>query len=303
MKYRTVVSILFFLSASFSFAQTTTVADTANTPPPKAWKCTGIVGLNASAVGLWNWAEGGSPTANGVIFANVTLLYKKNKFAWESNLDSDFGLLYNDNSPFQWRYSNDKLNFTTKFGYEVAESWLITALGSFKSQYAKGYEYLNTAGVESRNYISNWLSPSYTNVSLGIDWQPNTIFSVYLSPAAGRIVTATDSLHRLRYGVDPNKMSKSSFGLSFKGGINYTKIKNLKLITTLSLFTPYNQSFGKFDVDWDFAISYQFLKVLNVTLSTSLRYYDGVLIADKAGNLAPRTQFQTMLGVGVGYSF
>ncbi|MEG1572683.1 MAG: hypothetical protein RR328_03945, partial [Bacteroidales bacterium] len=158
-------------------------------------------------------------------------------------------------------------------------------------------------GIDSRNYISKWLSPSFTNLSLGIDWKPNAIFSIYLAPIAGQIISATDSVHRLRYGVSPNKTNKSSFGLSFKGGINYDRVKNLKLMTSVSLFTPYTPTFGKFNVDWDFAISYQFLKVLNVTLSTTLKYYDDILIANKTGALAPRTQFKTMFGVGIGYSF
>ena len=69
-----------------------------------------------------------------------------------------------------------------------------------------------------------------------------------------------------------------------------------------------NRRFGNFDVDWDVAISYQFLKCLNVTLSTSLKYYNGVKIEkfDKAGNslgAAERVQFKSILGLGVGYSF
>ena len=118
------------------------------------------------------------------------------------------------------------------------------------------------------------------------------------------------------------KNFKAELGLTFKGSINYT-YKDLKIITSLGLFTPYawdktevldaenkfigyrdnNRRFGNFDVDWDAAISYQFLKCLNVTLSTSLNYYNGVKIADKDGVLAERVQFKSILGLGVGYSF
>ena len=68
-------------------------------------------------------------------------------------------------------------------------------------------------------------------------------------------------------------------------------------------FRDNNRRFGNFDVDWDAAISYQFLKCLNVTLSTSLKYYNGVKIADADGVLAERVQFKGILGLGVGYSF
>ena len=131
--------------------------------------------------------------------------------------------------------------------------------------------------------------------------------------------------------------ARAEFGLSFKGGIAYT-YKDLKLSTTLALFSPYqgkgfslkdlyednhgagswetrdkneyyfeysnnNRYFGHFDVDWDCALSYQFLKCLQVTLQTSLKYYNGTLIADKEGNLSERCQFKGVIGLGVGYSF
>ena len=119
--------------------------------------------------------------------------------------------------------------------------------------------------------------------------------------------------------------------MSFKGGIAYT-YKDFKLGTTLALFTPYqgkgfnvkeiyekangagsytgyfeysnnNRYFGHFDVDWDVNLSYQFLKCLQVTLSTSLKYYNGTLIANKDGVEAERVQFKGVIGLGVGYSF
>ncbi len=50
-------------------------------------------------------------------------------------------------------------------------------------------------------------------------------------------------------------------------------------------------------------ISYQFMKVLNVSLSTSLKYYEKTLIANKEGELAPRVQFMENFTFGIGYSF
>ena len=272
-------------------------------PADKEWKINGVMGLNATATGMWNWAAGGNNNANGVLFGNVSLLYRKDKLAWETNLDTEIGAMYMAGTKYTWRKSSDKINFATKLGYEFAPKWYATALGSFKSQYIKGYDYTLVGGTETETYISNWLSPSYTDVSLGLDWKPNDIFSAYFSPVAGRISTSVDPTLRAKYGVELDQTSRSAFGLSFKGGVNYARIENFKVISTLGLFTPYNKDFGNFDVDWDVAVSYQFLKVLNVTLSTSLKYYDKVLIADQTGYLAPRVQFKTVLGVGVGYSF
>ena len=124
---------------------------------------------------------------------------------------------------------------------------------------------------------------------------------------------------------------RAEFGFFFKGTIAY-KYDNMTLGTTLMLYTPYqgrgydlktayeathpgekweiyyrysnlNRQFGYFDVDWDTNLSYRFAKVLNVTLSTSLKYYPGVLIANNEGVKKERVQFKGVVGIGLGYSF
>lgn len=280
--------------------------ETAEGEKPKYWKVSGIISFNMSATGLWNWAAGGNNNVNGVIAGNATLLYKKGKWAWESNFDTDFGLSWLDKTTYAWRKSNDKIVFTTKGGYEFADKWYATAMAGFRSQYAAGYEYVTADGVENKNYISNWLSPSYTDISLGIDWKPNSIFSLYLSPAAGRITTCTDIVLAEKYIAGSNtfeKGYKAEFGASFKARVNYDLIKNFKVLSTLTLFTPYNKNFGNVDVDWDVNVSYQFLKVLNVSLGTSFKYYDSVLIEGKDGKKCARPQFKAVVGFGLGYSF
>jgi hypothetical protein len=324
---------------SLCLAATMVAQEAEQTPSP--WDFSGVVGLNASATGLVNWAAGGNNNVNGVAFGKVRLLYNENNLSWETNLNLEYGLSYIDqkNDPFQ--KSSDVIDFNTKFGWQFHKAWYLTASAGFKSQFAFGRAYDGTEAADP--IISKFLSPSYTDISVGIDWKPNSIFSLYLSPVAGKITTAYvgDALEKANpglreqmqdkyatwvYSKEANadgtydkiyKNAKAELGLSFKGGINYT-YKDLKIITTLGLFTPYawdktemfdaenkfigyrdnNRRFGNFDVDWDAAISYQFLKCLNVTLSTSLKYYNGVKIAD-----AERVQFKGILGLGIGYSF
>lgn len=364
----------------------------------KAWKFSGSVGLNAAATGLWNWAAGGNNNVNGLVYTHLRLLYHKDAIAWDSNLDMEYGLSWIDQEFDALQKSSDKLNFQTKFGWEFKEQWYLTVLAGFQSQFANGRNYGANAAPDQ--IISRILAPSYTDISVGIDWKPNDIFSIYLSPVAGRITTAyvpkgaskryakemdewnaeptndgadaglvgafdygqpTDLEHSLKekYGVwsytteDDGKITKNyksnarvELGLNLKGQIQYT-YKDMKISTVLGLYTPYawdktkvyqdaagdlyadlgngkdfsamqfvgyrdnNRRFGNFDVDWTVAFSYQFLKCLQVTLSTNLKYYNGVKIdktynkgkADEYTRAAERVQFQGILGLGVGYSF
>ena len=320
-------------------AATLVAQEAEQTPSP--WSCTGVVGLNASATGLVNWAAGGNNNVNGVAFGKVRLLYNENNLSWETNLNLEYGLSYIEQKNDPLQKSSDVIDFKTKFGWQFHKAWYLTAAAGFQSQFAYGRAYDGTEAPDP--IVSKFLSPSYTDISVGIDWKPNTIFSLYLSPVAGKITTAYvgDAVEKAnpglreqmqeKYGTwayvkdsDEKKYTncKAELGLNFKGSINYT-YKDLKIITSLGLFTPYawdktevldaegkfvgyrdnNRRFGNFDVDWDAAISYQFLKCLNVTLSTSLKYYNGVKIADKEGIAAERVQFKGILGLGVGYSF
>ena len=338
----------------------------------KAWKFDGSLGLNAAATGLVNWAAGGKNNVNGIAYVKLHLLYHKDAIAWETNFDTDFGMTWIDQDEDALQKSSDNIKLATKFGWEFKKNWYLTALAGFQSQYAIGRDYV----TGYNNPISKWLAPSYTDISVGIDWKKSykgADFSVYLSPIAGRISTAYvseawnkkyneeyaketgDNTYDFRTALQEKygtytymydltgeyykdlRNFRAELGLSFKGAIAYT-YKDFKVSTTLALFTPYqgkgynlknmyeakngdgswelrdktanyfewssnNRYFGHFDVDWDVAMSYQFLKCLQVTLQTSLKYYPGTLIANHEGIQSERVQFKGVIGVGVGYSF
>ena len=308
------------------------------------WKFSGVTGLNAAATGMVNWAAGGNNNVNGVLYGRARLLYHKDKLAWDTNFDAEFGETYIDQPNDKYQKSSDKIKLNSKFGYEFAPHWYATALVGFNTQFALGREY--KALGDNNPVISKCFAPAYTDISVGIDWKSNDIFSIYVSPIAGRFTTVSvskslnkeydylypvntfDLEHVLKekYGVwkydkndnkDYSMNTRAELGLSLKGAINYS-YKDVKLTSMLGLYTPYawdkteigknangnpiyrdnNRRFGNFDVDWDVALAYQFMKCLQVTLSTSLKYYNGVMIDN-----AERVQFKTILGVGVGYNF
>ncbi len=314
----------------------------------KLWKFSGVAGLNAAATGLVNWAAGGNNNVNGVVFGRGRLLYHKGKLAWDSNVDMEYGMSYIDQPKDKVQKSSDKLNLASKLGYEFKKGWYATALAGISTQFALGRSY---NGLDDMNpIISKFLAPAYTDLSVGIDWKPNDIFSLYMSPIAGRFTTVlvSDGMNdeydylypvanggleqtlKEKYAVwkyDANNQkdyslnTRAELGFSLKGTVNYT-IKHLKVMSTLGLYTPYswdkkeigrnghnrplyrdnNRRVGNFDVDWDVALSYQFMKCLQATLSTSLRYYNGVMI-DKDGYSCERVQFKSVLGIGLGYNF
>ena len=171
------------------FAALSMVAQEEAAAPEGPWKYDGSVGLNAAATGLVNWAAGGKNNVNGFAFAKIHWAYTKDAFSWDSNFDTDFGVSWIDQDEDAFQKSSDNIKFATKFGWEFHKDFYLTALASFQSQYALGRNYQ----TGYNNIISKWLAPSYTDISLGIDYKHSingADFSVYLSPIAGRISTA-----------------------------------------------------------------------------------------------------------------
>lgn len=357
-----------FLFAAVLFCSASLLAEEAE--QPKAWKWSGVLGLNANGTGMVNWAAGGNNNVAGDVFGKLNCNFDKDNLSWEAKLDVDYGLTYVDQKNDKLQKTSDHLNFDTKFGWAFQPKWYLTVNAGFHTQFDLGRNY---AGLNDKNpIISNILAPSYTDISVGFDYKPVEFFSLYMSPVSGRITTAylsdkvnekysygadekNDLRHQLKdaYGVwyydkeTNNKLYdrnyRAELGLNIKASLNY-KYKDLTLMSTLTLFTPYawdkvmmyegqdgsfitqaeydqkpemvkdlwsqagyrdnNRRFGNFDVDWDLTLSYQFLKCLNITLYTDLKYVNGQKIADKNGeNAAERVQFLTNLGIGVGYSF
>lgn len=277
------------------------------------WLLSGEAGLNLAQTDQWNWSEGGYQHFNSIANLKLKLIYKKKKLAWESLVDNELGLLYSSELIPTWRKSADKINISSKFGYEIANKFFITGLVTFKSQHADGYRYPQQYGnLTEPKKITSFLSPAYTDISFGIDWKYNEHFSFYFSPAAGLITSCPDSLLRADYGVPVDKRSMTTVGPKMKATVNTTVWKGVKIATVLELYTPYrdpDQKFGNFKVDWDLALSYQFLKMLNFRITTSLRYNEKVKFDEwENGMDQPRTrirrvQFKEIVGVGLVYTF
>ena len=130
------------------FAATSLFAQTEVASKP--WQCTGLVGLNANATGMVNWAAGGNNNINGVIYGRMRLLYHKDKIAWDSNLDLEYGMSYIDQTQDQVQKSSDRIKFNTKVGYEFAPKWYVTGLLGFNTQFALGRSYEGKDGEHER---------------------------------------------------------------------------------------------------------------------------------------------------------
>jgi hypothetical protein len=276
------------------------------------WKKGGVLNINLAQTSLTNWAAGGqnSIAVNGLFsgFAN----YKMGKSVWDNSLDLGYGLLKQGDEDF--RKTDDKIDFLSKYGHEAFKNFYYAALLNFKTQLSPGYNY-----PDATNKISDFLSPGYLLLALGLDYKPNAYFSAFLAPVTGKFTFVTDqTLSNLgAFGVKPGEKSKSEIGgylraIYSRNDFKSEFLKNISFTTKIDLFSNYTENPQNIDVNWEVLIAMKVNKFLSVNFNTQLIYDDNIQIpVDKNGNgtleagesIRSKVQFKEILGVGLSLNF
>lgn len=265
----------------------------------KKWYLSGVTGLNLSQTAQSNWSGGGENTLAGNAYLNGSLKRKSGDWLWVNNLALDYGLTKTKSQGI--RKSNDKIDFSTQLGYSTNNKWFYTVMADFKSQFYKGYDY-----PDKEHYISKFFAPAYVNVSAGMEYRLKERYSIYLSPIAGKFTFVDDKYlsDKGAFGVDPGDRFKSEMGAYLKARAEQTLMENVKGISTLEMFTPYDSSFGNVDINWDVMISMKINQFLSATINTTLKYDNDIKTFDKQDKKkGAKVQFKEVIGIGVAYNF
>jgi len=268
-----------------------------------AWTHSGLAGINFSQTSFTNWSEGGENSMASNVYFNGSLNYKAGKTAWDNDLSANYGLNYTEAT--KWRKNIDNLNLSSKYGRQITDKLYYAALLDFKTQMGYGYDYSG----DERKLTSKFLTPGYLNLSVGIDYKPNDHISIYYSPVAGKMTMVNDTVYSVNYGLDAGKKTRFELGSSFKGTVNYLLLNDkLTVKSTLDLFTPYNDTFGNIDVNWDVLVGLNVTSLLTVTFQSTLKYDDDIKTFKTLANgdtevHGAKVQFKEILGVGLSYKF
>ena len=298
----------------------------------QGWKIGGVASLNATQTNLTNWASGGqnSISINGAF--NVHANYKKGRSAWDNTLDLGYGLMKQGEDE-DFRKTDDRIDFSSKYGYEAFKSFYYAALVSFKSQMANGYNYKDT----TKEKISAFLAPAYVIGAIGLDYKPNNYFSAFLAPLTLKytIVNDQDLADAGAYGVDAaeykeitdsagvvisktlvksGKKARGEFGgylrlLFSKSDFEAEILKNFSITSKADFFSNYMHNPQNIDVSWETQIAMKVNKYITVSVSTHLIYDDDIKIADGTNPdgstkmVGSKVQFKEIAGVGIMYNF
>jgi len=304
------VTLISLAIINSTLSQEDSVVDTL----PKNWKLQATYGLNGTQSSFVNWAAGGRNNISILGYIEASAKYSKDKINWDTDLGLSLGgMKYigkGNNEDLQ--KTDDRIDFATKVGYKLKEHWYISALAGFKSQFMDGFTYPNDSVR-----VSTFMAPGYGNLSLGIDYVPNKSFSAFISPISTKMTFVQDATlsNAGAFGVTGavydettgdvitnGKRFRGEFGAYLKVQYNHTIAKNIELKSKLELFSNYLETPQNIDVNAEIIMNFKVNSWFSASVNWLLIYDDDIDIRDNSGNFGPRTQFKSVIGLGVSYT-
>ena len=268
---------------------------------PQTWKTGGLFNVNFNQAALSNWAAGGDKSSLSLSsLLSLYAFYKSGKNSWDNTLDMAYGLV--QSTSLGTRKADDRIDLVSKYGYDVGKNWYLSTLVNFRSQFAKGFAYEDTA----KQLTSQFLAPAYVLLSVGMDYKPKETFSLFLSPITARwVIVENDSLSSIgAFGVDSGKHVKFQMGAfaSINYVANLSKTSSFK--TKLDLFSDYLHHAGNVAVNWNNMLAVKVTRLISMNLTVNLIYDNDIKSVDKNGNPGgPKVQLQEVMGIGFSYAF
>jgi hypothetical protein len=97
------------------------------------------------------------------------------------------------------------------------------------------------------------------------------------------------------------KRFRVEFGAYVKLKFNKTVAKNIDLKSKLELFSNYINNPQNIDVNAEAMFTFKVNSWFSASLQWSVIYDDDINIRDANGQVGPRTQFKSVLGIGISY--
>ena len=264
------------------------------------WKLKSLHSLNGTQSSFVNWNAGGrnNISLNASILASAN--FNKEMWSWSNDLSLAFGgIKYLDESEvFMYQKTDDKIDLSSMAGIRISKKFLLSLNAGFKTQFADGFTYPNDSSA-----VSKFMAPGYLNLALGTDYVKDAYFSVFGSPFAAKITfVIDDSLSQIgSFGVEKGKRVRHEFGAFIKLKWNAELMKNIEMKSKLELFSNYLNNPQNIDINAELVFVFRVNSLFSATAQWNLIYDDDIQIRDSDGNVGPRTQFKSVLGIGISY--
>lgn len=255
---------------------------------PESWKWTGITGINLNQASFSNWTAGGVNSISFTALGKFTANHQKNKFSWNNNLNLMYGMIKNQDESL--KKNEDLIELISVAGYDISKHWSFVGYGSFRTQFANGFDKDNDT-----LRISTFMAPAYVTLSPAFRYKPVDWFYLLLSPATAKFTFVIDEQLADAGAFGVKAAEKDTNGLVIEPGSGekmllylgpfmeaYLKkevAKNLTYESRLNLLYTFlnRDNLEPYDVDmsWENFLNYKIAKYFSASLFLHFVYYPG----------------------------
>lgn len=243
-----------------------------------------------------NWYKGGE--SNYSMLATVTLqanYNNKQRFRWDNKLEMRLGFQNTKGDTLHTvRASEDLIRYTGKIGLQASKKWYYTLQLIASTQFMRGLK------SNDPHVYSKFLAPLYVNPSLGmdynIDWFKGKLKgSTHLAPIAYNLTYVRDKSLGGRFGLEPDRHTKSDFGSEITIDLTWQLSKDIRWKTRFYGYTTYKRTL----MEWENTFTFVVNKYISSNLFLYPRFDDG---AAKDGDHG-YWQMKEYISLGFSYGF
>ena len=175
-------------------------------------------------------------------------------------------------------------------GKKAAGCWYYSAFLNFRTQFDSGFDKVTDIKT------SHFLSPSFTQLGIGMLWKKSDNLKVNIAPLTGRIISVDPQFTQFgtSFGVEQGKSTRFEFGAALNGYYKFVPMKNVSFENILNLYSNYLDKPKNVDVDYQLNIVLTVNKYLSTNFAFQTIYDD---------NSFAGFQTRQVIGVGVNYGF
>ena len=275
------------------------------------WSIQGRVYIYMSQGAQFNWAKGGDNIFSSLTKTQLKAKYKNKKQIWDNQLNWNYGFLFvgvPEDQSIDYRTSDDYLELNSSYGYEATGKFYYNVLFNFKTQFLPGYKYPNDSVK-----VSNFLSPAYIIFSLGMNYKPNEMFKLMLSPLTSKttLVVRESEVDETKFGLNKGERIYKEIGAYLTFFYKAKIIEQISVENTLTLFSNYEHNPENIDFELKSDFHFKITKNIKALFSLHFIYDDDALIpvndfdngVYKQVGYTKGLQFQEKIMLGVGIDF
>ncbi len=242
-----------------------------------------------------NWYNGGE--SNNTFLSGVELEANYNdqqRVEWDNKFEWKLGFINSrSDSLHRYKTNSDLLRLTSKFGYKAIKYWYYTIQLQFYTQLFESYD------SNDPELNSNFLSPGYFKVDLGMDYKrtmKNWEVSAVLAPLSYKLTyVRDDKVDETDYDLDEGDKIMHELGSNIQLTSKWKISSQIEWQSQLTYFTTY----VKVQAEWENTLNFTLNKYLSTKIFVHGRFDDGASRDDGDSYF----QLKEMLSFGLSYTW